>query len=98
MPYVNFGTKGEPGFELVESPDLIAVRTRSRRPVRGVGPVPRPPTAAVTDGILVATSPRRRGRSVSCVARRAVPRRSEADPTSGHGRAVRWLRAGLSEY
>jgi subtilisin family serine protease len=57
MPYVNFGTKDEPGFELRESPDLIAVRTRSRRPVRGVGPVPRPTTAEVTDGTLVATFP-----------------------------------------
>jgi hypothetical protein len=42
MPYVNFGTKDEAGFELIESPDLIDVRTRSRRPVRGVGPMPRP--------------------------------------------------------
>jgi subtilisin family serine protease len=57
MPYVNFGTKDEPGFELTESPDLIAVRTRSRRPVRGVGPVPRPPSAEVTDGTLVAAFP-----------------------------------------
>ena len=57
MPYVNFGTKDEPGFELIESPDLIAVRTRSRRPVRGVGPVARPTTAEVADGALVATFP-----------------------------------------
>jgi subtilisin family serine protease len=57
MPYVNFGTKDEPGFELIESPDLIAVRTRSRRPVRGVGPVPRPTTAEVVDGTLVASFP-----------------------------------------
>ena len=57
MPYVNFGTKDEAGFELIESPDLIAVRTRSRRPVRGVGPVSRPTTAEVADGALVATFP-----------------------------------------
>jgi subtilisin family serine protease len=57
MPYVNFGTKDEPGFELIESSELIAVRTRSRRPVRGVGPVARPTTAEVVDGTLVATFP-----------------------------------------
>jgi len=57
MPHVNFGTKDEPSFELVESPDLIAVRTRSRRPLRGVSPVPRPMTAEVADGALVAAFP-----------------------------------------
>jgi subtilisin family serine protease len=57
MPYVNFGTKDDPGFELIESPDLIAVRTRSHRPVRGVGPVARPTTAEVADGALVASFP-----------------------------------------
>jgi subtilisin family serine protease len=57
MPYVNFGTKDDPGFELIESPDLIAVRTRSHRPVRGVGPVARPTTAELADGALVATFP-----------------------------------------
>jgi subtilisin family serine protease len=57
MPYVNFGTKDEAGFELIESPDLIAVRTRSRRPVRGVGPASRPTAAEVADGALVATFP-----------------------------------------
>jgi subtilisin family serine protease len=57
MPRVNFGTKDEPSFELIESPDLIAVRTRSRRPVRGVGPVSRPTAAEVADGALVATFP-----------------------------------------
>jgi subtilisin family serine protease len=57
MPYVNFGMKDEPGFELIESPDLIAVRTRSRRPVRGFGPVSRPTAAEVADGTLVATFP-----------------------------------------
>lgn len=44
MPYVNFDTKEEPGFELVESTDLIAVRTRSRRPSLGLARCPdRPP-------------------------------------------------------
>lgn len=57
MPYVNFGTKDEPGFELIESSELIAVRTRSHRPVQGVGPVARPTTAEVVDGTLVATFP-----------------------------------------
>ena len=57
MPLVKFGTKNEPGVELVESPDLIAVRTRTQRPVRGIGPVPQPPTAAVADGTLVAEFP-----------------------------------------
>lgn len=50
MPHVNFGTKDEPGFELKESPDLIAVRTRSRRSVMGVGPVSQPSAAEVSDG------------------------------------------------
>lgn len=57
MPHVNFGTKDEPGFELSESPDLIAVRTRSRRSVRGGGPVLPPSAAEVTDGTLVVAFP-----------------------------------------
>ncbi|MBP3958514.1 S8 family serine peptidase [Gemmata sp. G18] len=57
MPHVNFGTKNEAGFDLVESPDLIAVRTRSRRSVTGVGPVPLPATAEVADGTLVTSFP-----------------------------------------
>lgn len=57
MPRVNFGTRDEPGFELEESPDLIAVRTRNRRPIRGVGPVASPSAAELTDGILVASFP-----------------------------------------
>ncbi|HZL89417.1 MAG TPA: S8 family serine peptidase [Pirellulaceae bacterium] len=57
MPRVNFGTKNEPSFELKESPDLIAVRTRSRRSAMGVGPVPAPTAAEVGDGNLVATFP-----------------------------------------
>lgn len=57
MPIVKFGTKDEPSVELVESPDMIAVRTRTQRPVRGVGPVAQPPVAAVADGTLVAAFP-----------------------------------------
>ncbi len=57
MPHVNFGAKEEPGFELKESPDLIAVRTRSRRSVMGVGPVSQPSAAEVSDGTLVASFP-----------------------------------------
>jgi subtilisin family serine protease len=58
MPTVHFGKKGEPGFELEESKDLIAVRTRSLRPItRGTGPVPSPLAAEVEDGFLVASYP-----------------------------------------
>ena len=57
MPHVKFGTKDEPGFELKESSDLIAVRTRSRRSIRGTGPVPPPTSAEVADGDLVAVFP-----------------------------------------
>src|SRR5262245_8299069 len=49
MPHVNFGTKDEPGFDLVESPDLIAVRTRSRRSIAGL--------AELADGRIVAIFP-----------------------------------------
>lgn len=55
MPYVNFGRKNEAGFELTESPELIAVRTRSHRSIRGVGPVSPPTAAEVADGSLVAS-------------------------------------------
>lgn len=57
MPHVNLGTKDETGFDLEESPDLIVVRTRSRRSAVGVGPVPSPVSAEVADGILVAAFP-----------------------------------------
>ena len=57
MPYVNFGTKDEPGFDLTESPDMIAIRTRSHRSVRGVGPVSPPSADEVGDGNLVASFP-----------------------------------------
>jgi subtilisin-like proprotein convertase family protein len=58
MPKVHFGTKDEPAFELVQSDDLIAVRTRSGRSItRGAGPVPSPLSAALDDGTLVASYP-----------------------------------------
>ncbi|MBE9029793.1 S8 family serine peptidase [filamentous cyanobacterium LEGE 11480] len=57
MPYVSLGKQDEPAFELVESRDLIAVRTRSHRSVRGAGPVSPPAAAAVQDGNLVANFP-----------------------------------------
>jgi subtilisin family serine protease len=57
MPTVKYGTKDQPGFKLDESPDLIAVRTRSQRSAFGVGPVPQPAAAALADGQLVAAFP-----------------------------------------
>lgn len=54
MPRVHFGTKDEPAFELVESPDLIAVRTRSQQPLRARGPVMLATAAEVADGERVA--------------------------------------------
>ena len=58
MPKVYFGLKGEPGFDLELSSDLIAVRTRSGRPVtRAAGPVATPETAQMSDGQLVLAFP-----------------------------------------
>jgi subtilisin family serine protease len=57
MPLVKFGGKSDPGFELRESSDLIAVRTRSTRSALGAGPVARPTAAEVSDGVLVASFP-----------------------------------------
>ena len=57
MPQVNFGTKGEPAFNLELSKDLIAVRTRSGRSVRSVGEVRSPHEAEVSDGSLVVAFP-----------------------------------------
>jgi len=53
MPKVYFGRKGEPGFDLEMSNDLIAVRTRSGRSVTRAGPVPTPAAAQLADGQLV---------------------------------------------
>ncbi|NOT54005.1 MAG: S8 family serine peptidase [Deltaproteobacteria bacterium] len=58
MPTVYFGTKAEPGFDLEQSTDLIAVRTRSGRSItRSTGPVPTPQSAELEDGALVASYP-----------------------------------------
>ncbi|MGF1639505.1 MAG: S8 family serine peptidase [Rhodospirillales bacterium] len=58
MPTVYFGTKDEPGFDLQQSDDLIAVRTRSGQSImRAAGPVPSPLSAELEDGTLVAAYP-----------------------------------------
>jgi subtilisin family serine protease len=58
MPTVFFGTKEEPGLELEQSDDLIAVRTRSGRSIRrSAGPVPSPLEAELEDGVLLAEYP-----------------------------------------
>jgi subtilisin family serine protease len=58
MPTVYFGKKGEPGFDLELSSDLIAVRTRSGRSItRSTGSVPSPLSAELEDGVLVAAYP-----------------------------------------
>jgi subtilisin family serine protease len=58
MPTVYFGTKDEPGFELKQSNDLIAVRTRTGRSIaKSAGPVPNPLSAELEDGTLVAAYP-----------------------------------------
>jgi hypothetical protein len=57
MPLVKYGSKSDPGFRLEESPDLIAVRTRSTRSALGAGPVPTPAAAELADGQLVAAFP-----------------------------------------
>ena len=58
MPKVYFGRKGEPGFDLELSNDLIAVRTRSGGSVtRSAGPVATPETSQLADGQLVLSFP-----------------------------------------
>jgi subtilisin family serine protease len=58
MPKVFLGRKGEPGFDLELSTDLIAVRTRSGRSVaREAGPVATPASAQLADGQLVVAFP-----------------------------------------
>lgn len=54
---VNYGTRNDPGFMLEESKDLIAVRTRSLRSVRGVGTALASMAAEVADGELVCSFP-----------------------------------------
>ncbi len=58
MPTVYYGNKGEPGIKLEQSDDLIAVRTRSGRPVlRDRGAVAAPASMEVADGTLVVEYP-----------------------------------------
>ena len=58
MPTVRFGAKDEPGFELEQSPDLIAVRSRSGRSVtRRAGTVATPLGAELDDATLVLAYP-----------------------------------------
>jgi len=58
MPKVYFGRKGEPGFDLELSNDMIAVRTRSGRPVtRSGSPVATPGSAQLADSQLVLAFP-----------------------------------------
>lgn len=58
MPTVHFGTKQQPGFELKESSDMIAVRTRSRRSVRSLAaPVDSSFASELDDGTLVVAFP-----------------------------------------
>ena len=56
MPHVLLGTKTEPGIDLKPSPELIAVRTRSRRSLRS-GPVQRAAAAEISDAKLVLAFP-----------------------------------------
>ena len=56
MPIVHFGRADEPGFELKPSDDMIAVRTHSRRPLRG-GPVASAAEAGIADAQLVLAFP-----------------------------------------
>ena len=58
MPTVFYGRKDEPGFSLEQSPDLIAVRTRSGQPVtRSGGPVASRSAALLSDATLVLEFP-----------------------------------------
>lgn len=58
MPTVYFGAKNEPGFDLEQSDDLIAIRTRSGRSItRAAGAVSAPLSAELEDGTLVASYP-----------------------------------------
>jgi subtilisin family serine protease len=57
MPSVHFGTKQEPAFQLKESPDLIAVRSRSGGSLARMTGVPSPALAALADATLVLSYP-----------------------------------------
>lgn len=58
MPKIYYGTKNEPAFELEQSDNLIAVRTRSGKSLtRSVGSVAQPVSAELSDGALVVSYP-----------------------------------------
>jgi subtilisin family serine protease len=58
MPKVYYGTKNEPAFELEQSNNLIAVRTRSGKSLtRSAGPVAQPISAELNDSTLVVAYP-----------------------------------------
>ncbi|WP_417909558.1 S8 family peptidase [Candidatus Electronema sp. PJ] len=57
MPTVYFGKKDEPSFDLELSSEMIAIRTRSRRSIRGVGPVSTPLSSELSDATLVVSYP-----------------------------------------
>jgi len=57
MIQVKFGTDDEAGFDLEVSPDLIAVRTRSGRPLTEFSAVMLPESVAVADGGVIASFP-----------------------------------------
>ncbi|MGQ4599427.1 S8 family serine peptidase [Nocardia sp. R6R-6] len=58
MPTANFGTKEDPGFELEQSRDLIAVRTHAGRGIRReFGSVRTPLAGALDDATLVQAYP-----------------------------------------
>jgi subtilisin family serine protease len=58
MPKIYYGTKDEPAFELEQSEDLIAVRTRSGRSLtRSARPVAQPISAELDDSVLVLSYP-----------------------------------------
>src|SRR5262245_59935134 len=58
MPTVHFGRKKEPGFQVEQRKDLIAVRTRSRRSAtRFPGGVPTPHAGSLDAAILVVAYP-----------------------------------------
>ncbi len=58
MPKIYYETKNEPAFELEQSEDLIAVRTRSGRSLtRSAGPVAQPISSELDDGVLAVAYP-----------------------------------------
>jgi subtilisin family serine protease len=75
MPKVTFGGKRGTAVELVTDPELVAVRTHSRRSFRA-GPVPRPEAALLEQAELVMSVPEA---GVEVYRRKPGARRSMAD-------------------